>query len=248
MMPFWPIGDVQHINAGGAGFARGCRRIAQQGGAPDLKTLEGQIDQTGKPDPVALEKNVTASLSVGFKRENRWKTSPRLLPGKGEHADEYIVVGAHYDHLGHGGPNSLAPWSKAIHYGADDNGSGTTAMLALADRFAHAGPQSYPSRCHRRHSGALDQGAGCLGRHGQDDRKAPTTMYSSACSPFPGSSAATFSTCFRVRKADERLAVTFFRPRDRACWSICPSSVFRSDAALLEQCVGSLGRNLHHRH
>jgi hypothetical protein len=65
-----------------------------------------------------------------------------LLPGKGERADEYVVVGAHYDHLGHGGAGSLTPWLHGIHHGADDNASGTTAMLAMADRFAHLGPQA----------------------------------------------------------------------------------------------------------
>src|SRR5689334_6158034 len=36
--------------------------------------------------------------------------------------DEWIVIGAHYDHLGEGGnPSSLAPDDKGIHNGADDN-------------------------------------------------------------------------------------------------------------------------------
>ena len=116
--------------------------ILKLGGAPDLKTLETQIDQTGKPDPVAL-KDVTVKMSVAFKRTKKSvENVVAMLPGKGEHADEFVVVGAHYDHLGHGGPNSLAPWSHAIHHGADDNGSGTTAMLGIADKFAHAGPQA----------------------------------------------------------------------------------------------------------
>lgn len=49
---------------------------------------------------------------------------------------EAIIIGAHYDHLGHGGSSSLAPDSKDIHYGADDNASGTSAILELARRFA----------------------------------------------------------------------------------------------------------------
>jgi hypothetical protein len=51
-----------------------------------------------------------------------------------------VVLGAHYDHLGYGGPSSLAGGKKmAIHPGADDNGSGTTALLELARRFGAAG-------------------------------------------------------------------------------------------------------------
>jgi hypothetical protein len=45
---------------------------------------------------------------------------------------EYIILGAHYDHLGHGGDTSLAPNSREIHHGADDNASGTAALIELA--------------------------------------------------------------------------------------------------------------------
>jgi len=54
------------------------------------------------------------------------------IPGQGSLADETVIVGAHYDHLGNGGISSLAPWTKAIHNGADDNASGTTALLEVA--------------------------------------------------------------------------------------------------------------------
>lgn len=60
-----------------------------------------------------------------------------LLPGKGELADELIVIGAHFDHVGDGAfgtPQTLAQ----VHEGADDNASGTAGVLILADRFAKA--------------------------------------------------------------------------------------------------------------
>jgi hypothetical protein len=49
---------------------------------------------------------------------------------------EYIVIGAHYDHLGRGGASSLAPNSSDVHHGADDNASGTAGMLELARVFS----------------------------------------------------------------------------------------------------------------
>ncbi|TXE09142.1 M20/M25/M40 family metallo-hydrolase [Gelidibacter salicanalis] len=49
---------------------------------------------------------------------------------------EYIVLGAHYDHLGMGGPSSKSDLKKAIHYGADDNASGTAALLEIAEKIA----------------------------------------------------------------------------------------------------------------
>jgi hypothetical protein len=55
--------------------------------------------------------------------------------------DEYVVVGAHYDHLGNGGEGSLAPRSGDIHHGADDNASGTAALIELARTFAGQHPR-----------------------------------------------------------------------------------------------------------
>lgn len=50
--------------------------------------------------------------------------------------NEAIVIGAHYDHLGHGGMGSLTANSTEIHFGADDNASGTSALIELARTFA----------------------------------------------------------------------------------------------------------------
>jgi hypothetical protein len=54
------------------------------------------------------------------------------VPGTTE---EWVVVGAHYDHLGFGGEGSLAPGSHKIHNGADDNASGTAMGLELAETW-----------------------------------------------------------------------------------------------------------------
>ena len=52
-------------------------------------------------------------------------------------AEEAIVIGAHYDHLGLGERNSLAPSQAGkVHAGADDNASGTAALLELASELA----------------------------------------------------------------------------------------------------------------
>jgi aminopeptidase YwaD len=54
---------------------------------------------------------------------------------------EIVVIGAHYDHLGLGGFGSLDPDSTGrVHNGADDNASGTTALLELARRLGAAKP------------------------------------------------------------------------------------------------------------
>ena len=55
-------------------------------------------------------------------------------------AGEYLVIGAHFDHLGLGGMNSLEPDAAAIHNGADDNASGVAALVAVAEKLA-VGPR-----------------------------------------------------------------------------------------------------------
>lgn len=52
--------------------------------------------------------------------------------------NQYIVIGAHYDHLGMGGPGtgSLSPDEETIHNGADDNASGVAGLLEIAQKFA----------------------------------------------------------------------------------------------------------------
>ena len=52
-------------------------------------------------------------------------------------ADKTIVIGAHFDHLGMGGQGSLHRGDSAIHNGADDNASGTAALVALAEILKH---------------------------------------------------------------------------------------------------------------
>lgn len=115
--------------------------LVKHGGALDLRSRQKSIDESIKPASGPLADS-NARLAVKFvDTVKQVRNVAAMLPGEGDRGREYVVVGAHYDHLGHGGPGSLAPWSHGIHHGADDNASGTTAMLALADRFAHAGPQ-----------------------------------------------------------------------------------------------------------
>ncbi|MCA9105619.1 MAG: M20/M25/M40 family metallo-hydrolase [Planctomycetales bacterium] len=61
-----------------------------------------------------------------------------VIEGEGPLADETIIVGAHYDHLGMGGFGSRTPDRTEVHNGADDNATGTAAVLELARRFANS--------------------------------------------------------------------------------------------------------------
>ncbi len=59
-----------------------------------------------------------------------------LRAGAAERQSGAVVLGAHYDHLGLGGPGSLAPLAHEPHNGADDNASGVAALLEAARRLA----------------------------------------------------------------------------------------------------------------
>ncbi len=61
------------------------------------------------------------------------------MPGEDEKLkNEYVIIGAHFDHLGMGGPgsSSRAVDTIAVHHGADDNASGVGEMIELAEKFA----------------------------------------------------------------------------------------------------------------
>jgi peptidase M28-like protein/PDZ domain-containing protein len=59
-----------------------------------------------------------------------------VIPGRGALASQYVMMGAHYDHLGLGPFGSASGDSGVIHNGADDNASGTAAVLDLARSLA----------------------------------------------------------------------------------------------------------------
>jgi hypothetical protein len=77
------------------------------------------------------DQKIIATLSVELKRK---EVSGRNVAGLiDNNKPNTIVIGAHYDHLGHGEyGNSLAPTSHDVHNGADDNASGTAMLIELA--------------------------------------------------------------------------------------------------------------------
>lgn len=104
----------------------------------DLKSIQANIDSNKSPNSFEIEK-AFAKISVELKPIIKsTKNVIGLLEGNDPNLkEEIIVIGAHYDHLGMGGRGSLST-SKVpeVHNGADDNGSGTTGLLELAEYFA----------------------------------------------------------------------------------------------------------------
>jgi hypothetical protein len=100
-----------------------------------LAALEGEIDKELKPRSLVV-KGWTANTETAIGvRDIPAKNVIGSLEGNGPLAHETVVIGAHYDHLGRGEKGTKEIGSSAIHYGADDNASGTTALIELARRF-----------------------------------------------------------------------------------------------------------------
>eukprot|EP00913_Durusdinium_trenchii_P008963 g8429.t1 len=100
-----------------------------------LAQIEAEIDEDLKPRSALL----TGWTAKGQASVETVKTEVKnvigVLEGEGPLANETIVVGAHYDHVGFGKYGSLAPGSTAVHNGADDNASGTVSLIELARRL-----------------------------------------------------------------------------------------------------------------
>jgi Zn-dependent M28 family amino/carboxypeptidase len=112
--------------------------VAQTWFAAAGKTLAGvqdEINSSAKPGSFAFPDLVRLTVAVNIETTRATVNNVlAYLPGK---TDEYVIVGAHYDHLGYGNYDSLAPSQIGqIHPGADDNASGTAGVLELARLFA----------------------------------------------------------------------------------------------------------------
>lgn len=132
------FGSVSGPENVGILFAQVKNSIAQnwfQAAGKSLKDVQEQINASGKPFSFAFSDRLQAMLSIQIETTHAAVNNVlAYLPGK---TDEYIILGAHYDHLGRGNSDSLAPSQIGqIHPGADDNASGTAGVLELARLFS----------------------------------------------------------------------------------------------------------------
>jgi len=113
-------------------------------GAPkSLADAQEELD-SGNPHVGGFPLPSSVDLTTKVVREKlTGRNVVAYLPGSGTRDSGFekpwVVVGAHYDHLGHGTRGtSLANKDEAgqIHHGADDNASGTAAVLAIAEKLA----------------------------------------------------------------------------------------------------------------
>jgi hypothetical protein len=113
-------------------------QLLHEAGAPDLKRLKQQIDTKFQPQSKLLEKTEISGRVQMQRSVTPMRNVMACIPGSGPHADEFVVVGAHYDHLGKGQMGHQFGMVGSIYHGADDNASGTATVIALAAKMAHA--------------------------------------------------------------------------------------------------------------
>ncbi len=125
-------------------FAR--RRVAAplfKAAGEDLEHLAAAIEQAG-PQSRPLS-GVRVDIVVKTEPQTGMNVIGRIPGTDPELGTEAIVIGAHYDHLGTDGMGGLDPQAKhRLWNGADDNASGTSGVIELAEHFALA--QRKPKR------------------------------------------------------------------------------------------------------
>jgi Peptidase family M28/PDZ domain/PA domain len=114
-------------------------RVLNAATGKSLAEFAAAIDRDLKPKSTVLAGWKADGMTTIKRSQVEVKNVIGVLEGEGPHADETVVIGAHYDHLGRGGSGSgsLLESSHEIHNGADDNASGTCALIELARHFAH---------------------------------------------------------------------------------------------------------------
>lgn len=108
----------------------------------DLRTLRDVADEGGH-DPVLLDGDLEVRLATTIDAgTNRTANVGGVLRGRGDLADEWVVIGGHYDHVGLGNFGAMPTNRGRLHPGADDNASGTAGVLVaselLSRRYAEA--------------------------------------------------------------------------------------------------------------
>lgn len=122
---------VLHMSAGA-----GALLVAE--GIGGGKTLESLRDEANT-GPMGVEFGEAIRIQAEIERRTVVAENViGLLPGKGRLADQYIVVGAHLDHLGQGafGSRDQENAGRLLHPGADDNASGSAGIILIADKMA----------------------------------------------------------------------------------------------------------------
>ncbi|MCG9910058.1 MAG: M28 family peptidase [Flavobacteriales bacterium] len=119
----------------------------------DTETPSKSLSKNIQPEniPVVLAEGLLPKiLSESVLEKIELNIKINRVTGKGKNvvgfidngAAQNVIIGAHYDHLGWGSEGSLYNGEPAIHNGADDNASGTAALIEIGKYLAKKGPKN----------------------------------------------------------------------------------------------------------
>ncbi len=138
--------DVPEVNAAGAAPAGAPAEAPNASDAPLPALAPAGAGDTGIPVVIVtraaggalVQGKHDIDLRVGLEARKRTVHNivAKISAGAASKLPGAIIIGAHYDHLGWGGSGSLEAGEKVIHNGADDNASGTAALLEVARQLA----------------------------------------------------------------------------------------------------------------
>jgi len=102
-----------------------------------IDELEKSINLTRKPSSFDCKTEVNGNVKLNIASVKTQNVIGIIEGNDPVLKNEYIVIGAHFDHLGMGGPEtgSRRPDTIAIHHGADDNASGVAAVIEMARKI-----------------------------------------------------------------------------------------------------------------
>jgi hypothetical protein len=105
-------------------------------GDKNIKDLESEIETKAKP--LSFPTNIALRCKTDITTDKKTTYNIAAVLYSNVKTQDFIVIGAHYDHLGFGGygSGSRAPNDHRPHYGADDNASGVSAIIEIAERLS----------------------------------------------------------------------------------------------------------------
>lgn len=132
---------VKGVNALGFRISHKMANLLLQRAGTRLEEMVEQVFRTNQKVVLPIPVKMTCELRTredSLRSENvvaGIELSDSLLPNK------YIVIGAHYDHLGTRTFPTATADSTEIYYGADDNASGVAVLLEIAQKIAASNPK-----------------------------------------------------------------------------------------------------------
>jgi aminopeptidase YwaD len=116
--------------------------ILAAAGSERLAFLDSLISSEMRPSSFATGLEMAISVDLRPKKVETFNTIALLKGSDPSLRNEYVVIGAHHDHLGLGGPgtSSRVPDTVAVHYGADDNASGVAGVIEISEWMVSRSP------------------------------------------------------------------------------------------------------------